>query len=461
MCYYDLILRKGTVLSFQPEPCFKKADIGISKGKITFIGELDAGPFRCAQLLDASNHIVAPGFIDFHSHVDCNFLTAKQLALQGATTTIGGERNFDGKRINEIAERGFLINHGFFLSQSFTLRNAIGLSNPYTEASDKDIQKMLRLAERFFESGSFGIHFGLEMVPGSSKKELLELAKLAKSYDKVVLIHLRKDGIEVLDALEEALDIARESRAATHILHLMYMAGTVPLMAECLKLLEQAIDEGLDLTADTGLYEAFPAYIGSPILDQGWEHHYGSAITYRDVLISSGIYNGSFCSPQSFHFLRDEFPNTLVTVFAYNEAAGELALRKPYVYVSTNAGDGPIYEGIGHPETAGTFPKLIRKYVRQNRILTLGEALYKITCGPALRFGLHAKGNICPGYDADLVVFDFTRIKDASRFSNMGRPDAPPCGIKNVIVNGKIIAQDGKLTGVRNAGKLLSALTCG
>lgn len=166
---------------------------------------------------------------------------------------------------------------------------------------------MIRLAELFFESGSFGLHFGLEMVPGVSRKELLELSSLAKSYHKTVLIHLRKDGIEVIDALKEALEIARTSGASIHILHLMYMAGTLDLMGQCLSLLSDAISGGLNITADTGLYEAFPTYIGSSILDPGWEKHYGQMITYRDVLISSGFYNGNFCSPSSFHFCGKNF----------------------------------------------------------------------------------------------------------------------------------------------------------
>lgn len=457
MHYYDRIIRNGSVLTFEPEPCFSKADIGISGGKIAFLGTLPPGSQSRSEEIDASEQIVAPGFIDFHSHVDCNFLTARQLVLQGATTTLGGKRNFDGKLINKISEEGFLLNHGFFLSQSFTLRNAIGLSNPYVPATDREIRKMMRLAEHFFEFGSFGLHFGLEMVPGVSQKELLELSRLAKSYGKTVLLHLRKDGIEVIDAIKEALEIARKSGASIHILHLMYMAGTPDLMEQCLSLLSESIDDGLDITADTGLYEAFPTYIGSSILDPGWEKHYGQTITYRDVLISSGFHNGNFCSPSSFRFLREEFPNTLVTVFAFDEKAAETALALPWVYVSTNAGDGPVYEGIGHPETAGTFPKLIRKYVRQKKLLSLGEAIYKITLGPASRFGITNKGNLKPGNDADLVIFDFQSLRDTSRFSNMGRPDASPEGIKNVLINGEIVVQDGALTGRSNAGRLLSA----
>ena len=233
------------------------------------------------------------------------------------------------------------------------------------------------------------------------------------------------------------------------------MAGNPELMTRCLECISEAISEGLDITADTGLYEAFPTYIGSAILDGDWEKHYNKSITYRDVLISSGIHNGEFCSPSMFEYLRTEYPNTLVTVFAFDEKASEIALKQPYMFVSTNAADGHIYEGIGHPETAGTFPKLIRKYVRQKSVLRLKEALYKITYGPASRFGIECKGDIREGYDADLVIFDYDTIEDTAKFSNVGRPDSPPEGIRYVLVNGKIVVENGNITSNTNAGKLL------
>lgn len=452
---YDLVIKNGKVILFNNIADFLNADIGINGSKIVTVGRIDMMNNTAAKIIDAKDCIVSPGFIDFHSHVDCNEDIARQLVLQGATTTIGGERNFDGKRINEIAENGFLINHGFLLSESFTLRNAIGLRDPYRPASAKEIDKMLQLADLFFRFGNLGIYFGLEMVPGTSVDEIIELSKLARSYGKKTLIHIRKDGIESVKAVEETVSIVKRTGAPTHLLHLMYMAGNPELMTRCLECISEAISEGLDITADTGLYEAFPTYIGSAILDGDWEKHYNKSITYRDVLISSGIHNGEFCSPSMFEYLRTEYPNTLVTVFAFDEKASEIALKQPYMFVSTNAADGHIYEGIGHPETAGTFPKLIRKYVRQKSVLRLKEALYKITYGPASRFGIERKGDIREGYDADLVIFNYDEIEDTAKFSNVGRPDSPPEGIRYVLVNGKIVVENGNITSNTNAGKLL------
>ena len=138
MHHYDLIIRNGTVLTFEPEPLFSKSDIGILEGKIAFLGSLPPESQSRETEIDASGLVVSPGFIDFHSHVDCNFLTARQLVLQGATTTIGGKRNFDGKLINKISEEGFLLNHGFFLSQSFTLRPVQPLRSGNEQGNSKN-----------------------------------------------------------------------------------------------------------------------------------------------------------------------------------------------------------------------------------------------------------------------------------------------------------------------------------
>lgn len=340
---YDLVIKNGCVLSFRPEPQFQQADIGIKNGKLHKICPAENcpassgnSPLAGKKTLDAAGCVVSPGFIDFHSHVDGNTYAAECLVRQGATTTMGGERNFDGSIINQIRDHGFLMNHGFYLSHAFTLRNAVGIFDPHRPANEKEIQIMLRLAEKFFQSGSFGIYFGLELAPGTSKREMTALSELARHYDKKILVHLRKDGLEALDAVSEAIENAAASNGSIHILHLMYMAGHKELMAKCLELIKRAIEKGIDISADTGLYDAFPAYIGAPILD-----------------------------------------------------------------------------------------------------------------------GIENKGNLLEGFDADLVIFDYSEIADHARYVNLGLPDEPPAGIRYVIINGDLVLADGAFTEKRNSGRLL------
>lgn len=451
---YDLVIEGGNVLQFEPDTLNCKINIGVKDGKIESITKK---AITGQHVIPAKNKIIAPGFIDFHSHVDGKLFSAQCVALQGITSTIGGERNFDGSMIRQIAHNGFLINHGFHISHSFTLRRAVGMKNPYTGATKSEVQDMVNLAEKFFEAGSFGIYFGLEFVPGTTKAEIISLSRVAKQYNKIVLIHLRKDGHEAMNGLNEIIQIAEETGAHIHILHLMYMAGIKGIMGRVIAEIKRARGRGLDITADTGLYSGFPTCIGSPILDHDWRFNYKTEIVKERILISSGIYAGQFCDEEKFQYLRKEFPNTLVTVFGFEESEIVTALKEPFVFVSTNAADGPHYENIGHPETAGTCPRLIAECVRNQEILTLQEAVKKITYLPAQRFGISNRGNVREGYHADLVIFDYETITDKAWYVGPGKdPNAPPRGINWVIVNGEVIAAEGNILEKNNPGVLLS-----
>lgn len=451
---YDLIIEHGNIQLFDPDIVIEGGNIGISQGKIQTITK---EPLQGKEKITAAGKYVFPGFIDFHSHVDGKLFSAKCLARQGATTTIGGERSFDGRAIRNIQENGFLINHGFYVSHSFTLRTAAGIGDPYRAATSREISDMVMLAEKFLESGSFGIHFGLEMVPGTSEKELLALAEVAAAYHRPLLIHMRKDGFSAIPTLEEIFKVAEATGVAIHLLHLMYMIGMKGVMETALAKIDAAIANGCDITADTGLYNAFPTCIGSAILDGDWTKKYGSKISLERLMISSGIYAGELCSREKYEYLRSEFPNTLVTVSVMDEEEIPVALKKDYVFVSTNAADGPHYERVGHPETAGTFPHLIRKYVLDKNVLSLSEAVKKISLLPARRFGIENKGSLRPGYDADIVIIDPQTIYDRADFVNHGDPNAPPEGVSYVLVNGKVILKDNVFQSVENAGSMINS----
>lgn len=449
---YDTVIAGADILTFEEKGMLHQQYLGIKDGSIASIS---SEPLEGHQVLHAFGKTVLPGFIDFHSHVDGNIFSAECLLRQGATTTFGGERNFDGSMIRRIAENGFIINHGFYISHSFTLRKAAGIDDPYRAATKGEIDTMVLLAEEFLESGAFGIHFGLEFTPGTSTEEILALSAVAKAHGRIIVVHLRKDGPEALETLAELFDIARETKVSVHILHLSYMVGIEGLMETALSKIENGIAEGLDITADTGLYDAFPACIGAPILDGDLSKKYGENKSVANIVISSGIRAGEACDESSFAFLREKYPNTLITAFVFDENEIQKALVKPYVYVSTNAADGPHYENIGHPETAGTFPRLLGKYVRDLKILPLEEAVKKITLYPALRFGIRNKGEIALGKDADLVVVDLEQIRDRADYIIKGNPNTPPVGIEYVLVNGNLVLSKGNLRQDIMAGQML------
>jgi N-acyl-D-amino-acid deacylase len=159
--------------------------------------------------------------------------------------------------------------------------------------------------------------------------------------------------------------------------------------------------------------------------------------------------------------MKENFPATLVAVFACDEPEIARAVREPCVFVSSNAADGPHYENVGHPETAGTFPRLIGRYVRDEKHIALQDAIYKISWGPARRFRVPQKGNIAEGFDADLVVFDYDRIRDRAEYAGMGDPNAPPDGIEYVVVNGEIVCRGTEVYSEKRPGNYLKYQTNG
>jgi N-acyl-D-amino-acid deacylase len=213
---------------------------------------------------------------------------------------------------------------------------------------------------------------------------------------------------------------------------------------------------GLDITADTGVYAAFPACIGASILDGDLKSKYGPRTSAANLTISSGIYAGEICSEQSFRYLRDEFPNTLVTVNVLDESEIEKFLREDWIYVSTNAVDGPHYDHVGHPETAGSFPRLIKRYVRENPVLSIVSAIEKISLLPATRFRLDRRGELREGNFADITIFDYERLADTADYVGKGDPNRPPLGIEYVIVNGQTALERGRVS-AGNPGVMLTA----
>lgn len=447
---YDMVILNGKIIDVVNEKIVKR-NIGIIKDKI---GIITSGKIIGKTIIDARNLLVSPGFIDFHSHVDGNEYSAKCLVRQGGTTTLGGERNLNGKTIKKITEEGFIVNQGFFISHSFALRNAAGILDSHRAATEKEVKMMEDLAERFLEHGAYGICFGLEFVPGTSIQEILALSKIAKRYERPITVHLRKDGREALQCFDEVINVAELTGVSVQILQLMYMVGIGGAMEQALKIIDDARNKGLDITADSGVYDAYSACIGTSIFDPGWEKEYGD-FSVNDLLITSGIHMGQYCTKDIFDYLRKEFKSTLVTAFVCDADAITKALKKEYIYVSTNAADGPHYPGIGAPEVSGTFPRLIGRYVRDKKEIDLMEAIKKITILPAERFGIKGKGKIAEGMDADIVIFDYDEIIDCAAFIGQGEPDAPPKGIDHVIVNGQIVVKGGALTDNLHAGRVI------
>ncbi|AQS07804.1 N-acyl-D-amino-acid deacylase [Clostridium beijerinckii] len=448
MIKYDVVIKNGTII----DPKRKKstiANIGILNGKIR---EITREEMEGNAELDVSGKIVCPGIIDIHAHVEGDLDCARVLAAMGVTTVYNGNCGMSPENIKEFYNKydSFLINQIEQIGHT-TLREQVGVTDRYKSSSDEEIEKMKVILEESFEFGVSGLSFGLEYVPGSSRKEVLELAKVAAKYGKLVSIHIRSDSYGGLSSLREAIDITRKTGAAVNISHLTYQFG-MGMATEALHIIEEALAEGLDISVDSGMYSGFATSIGSAVFDEGCIEKWGC--DYSSLIAGTGKYKGKRLTKEMYEELRLNYPDDTVIGMVGEEYEVFEILEKPYVMVSTDA--GTLYDaGVpGHPQDAGTYPKFFKTMVREQHRITLIDAIRRCTYMPAKRLGLINKGFIGVGADADILIFDAKIMEDRADYPCFGATDTRPEGIEYVFVNG-VMTVKGKEVLYISAGKTI------
>lgn len=447
---YDVVIKNGTII----DPKRKKstiANLGISNGKISALTREDIDGIT---ELNVTGKIVCPGIIDIHAHVEGNRDCAKVMAAMGVTTVYNGNCGMSPENMKEFYKEYeyFLINQIEQIGHT-TLRERVGITDRYNPSSNEEIQKMKVILGEAFCCGVSGLSFGLEYVPGSSAKEVLELAKVAAKYGKLVSIHTRADCYAGLSTLKEAIDITRKTGAAVNISHLTYQFG-MGMATEALHMIDEALKEGLDISVDSGLYSSFATAIGSAVFDEGCVEKWGC--DYSSLVAGTGKYTGQRLTREMYKELRCNYPLDTVIGMVGKEYEVLEILEKPYVMVSTDA--GTLYDnGIpGHPQDAGTYPKFFRTMVREQGRITLMEAINRCTYMPAKRLGLNNKGTIEIGADADILIFDAKIIEDKADYPCFGSTDARPEGVEYVFVNGVMTVKGKEVLNV-NAGKTIKS----
>ena len=447
---HDLVIEGGSlidVLNKKIYPC----NVGIRGGKIT---TLSKESLSGEKKIDARGKLVSPGFIDIHMHEDPivergNALEIKEdifktMSKMGVTTCIGGNCGIgmtDIKEYFEIVEKnGLPVNFGSYLGYS-ALREKIGVSDNYRACTPEETKKIRSLVEKGLEDGALGVSFGLEYTPGSTTNEIIEIAKVVEGRSgKLLAAHFRSDADMGVEALKELIYISSVTKTPMQISHIGSCTG-YGMMDDGLRVLEQARAEGINVMADCYPYEAFSTYVGSAVFDEGCFERWNKG--YDALLATGGKYKGQRCTKEIFEYLRKEEPDTLVVAFVMEAEEIAKAISHPFIMV---ASDGLLQNSQGHPRAAGSFPRVIAHYVKKKQVLSLIDAICKMTLMPAERLGLTEKGAIKIGSDADLVIFDFESIQDGATFEE---PVAAPTGISYVIVNGVSVVQEGVLTSER------------
>ncbi len=509
---FDIIIKGGRVIDGMGV-AETLADVGIRDGRIIAFGKIES--IDAMRIIDASGLHVVPGFVDIHTHTDSAILrlpTADSKLRQGVTTEVGGA---DGgsraprKTLDEDDEQLYTDMDGFFshlqkkgCAQNLASMVGLGTVREVVVGEDdrpatpEEMELMKREVIKAIEQGCCGVSTGLEYTPGSfaSTEELWELTKAAPEPYRLYASHMRNEDNTVLEAIDEAIRIARHSGARLQISHLKSSYKINWYKNEItLQLLESALAEGIEVHADrypyiayqTGLANLFPLWSRDGGTEQFMNRLKDRSIlekikpdtlrkinglgSWDSVMITSAkleehkSYIGKtilqITTPLNvdpFEFAVDlmikENGSVGMVGFGMDEAGTEMVLRWKNTIVSSDGGAySPASMSNPHPRTYGTFPRAISYYQKERNVCTLPEMIRKMTSMPAQKIGLKDRGVIAEGKAADIVIFDYNTIKDNATFLN---PHQFPSGMPYVIVNGEIAVDNNTITG-KLAGNVL------
>lgn len=523
---FDLIIKNGLVIDGS-SPTIYPADLGVKKDKIIAVEDLaHAG---ADKIIDAKGLIVSPGFIDIHTHTDTELLAnpkGESKIHQGVTTEVSGNCGSSPFPLNEndsqelygslkdrygidtrwqttdeflraIEKAQPSLNYATFTGHGDLRAFVIGKIDIQPTPAQLDEMKMV--LAKTMEAGSLGLSTGLEYAPGSYARtpELIELCNVVKDYNGVYATHMRNEDDTVEEAIEEALEICRQSGVSLQISHLKACnQSNWHKVDHMLEVIQNAHDQGLPVHADrypynawsTGLSSFLPLWSRQGNTDDILERlrnkdDLKKIKTYTEgrgrriggwdrVLISNcrntenEIYEGksirectAMTGKEPFEFIRDLLINernrVSVIGFAMDEDNLKKVLASPLVMIGSDgsavAPYGKLGEGKPHPRFYGTFPRVLGKYAREEKIFDLVTAVRKMTGMAADKLQLKQRGYLKKGYFADVVIFNPETVIDNATFSD---PHQYPTGIETVIVNGEITIDKGQHTGA-GRGKVI------
>jgi N-acyl-D-amino-acid deacylase len=434
----DLKIANGRIPDFV-DGILKEADIGIAGGRIVDVGTVPAA----AHTIDAAGLVVSPGFIDIHMHEEVldpdghsgdgnAYDIANRMLAMGVTTAVGGNCGLLRQNLETfwsyVDAHGAPVNYVMFAGHS-SLRELCGAESRYKPATAAQVRAMAAEARRQVDAGAIGVSFGLEYSPGANLDEAIGVCDGLRDREVLLSAHYRSDCAAGIESIREMAEISRRSGQPMQVSHLV-SCSAMGYMAESLDVIAAAIADGVDLQADSYPYAAFCTRIGTAVFDDGCFERWGKGPEAIQLLEEP--YRGRKCDAALFAKVRAEYPEMLVAAFVMNEEEAIAAICSPAVMV---ASDGLYNKGMGHPRGAGTFPRVLGRYAREQQRLGLVDALRKMTLMPAQRLRLDSKGRIEPGCDADFTIFDPATIIDRSDYTN---PTLPPAGIHAVIIGGKL-----------------------
>jgi N-acyl-D-amino-acid deacylase len=503
---YDVVIRNGRVLDGAGNPWIK-ADVAIKDGRFVRIGRINN---QGKQEIDATGKYVTPGWIDVMdqsgSVLPRNGLAENKL-MMGVTTAIGGEGGTPvpaekiGEYFAQLEKSGISMNFGTYFSETQARISVLGEESRAPTA--EELERMKAIMETAMKAGVMGMTTALIYPPSSyaSTEELIAIARVAGQYGGIYASHIRGEGKELVQSVEEAITIGEKGGLPVEIFHLKaaYQPGWGTLMRRVGKKVEQARARGVDVAADmylytaggTGLEAVIPSWAfeggeekllarlkdpatrtrlkkemvsGSP----GWWNIIEAAGGWDGIVLvnarnkENARFEGKSLTriakewnkgpaDAAFDLVAQGEGRVLALYYMMSEKDIVTALKFPWTSIGSDAAaalkpGGVDVLGLPHPRSYGNFPRLIARYVREQHVLTLEEAIRKMTSWPATRMRLGARGLIKEGCWADVVIFDYNKIQDRATYE---QPLLYPEGIDYVLVNGQVVIDHGKHTGAR------------
>ncbi len=440
---YDLVIQGGRAVD--PESGLDAVrDVGVSDGQVQALSE---SSLEGRETVDATGMVVTAGFIDLHSHGQ-DAESYETQARDGVTTALELEVGTnDVDRWYEARDGSALINFGASVGHipvRMGVMNDPGAFLPVADAANREatpeeLAQIERGIEHGLRRGALAVGFGLDYTRGCSRWEAIEMFRIAADHGASCHVHLRgkgpKEPMSGIEAAGEVIAAAAITGAALHIVHIQ--STGMSATGRTLEMIAGARERGLDVTTECYPYTAGMTAIDSALFSEGWQEQYG--IGYGSL---QWVETGERLNSTTFAEYREI--GGMVIVHSTPQDAVDTAVLSPLTAIAT---DGLLHNGKGHPRTAGSYSLILGRYVRQQRALSLMDALRKMSLMPAQRLEARApafarKGRITPGADADIVVFDPDTVLDRSTYDE---PTLAPDGIPHVFVGGAQVVSDGKV----------------
>ena len=489
---YDLVINNARIVDGTGNPWFRGA-IGIRDGKIAMVSRFNL--MSANQIIDAKNQIVAPGFIDVHAHTEdiFNNPNAENFVRMGVTSLItgncGGSVTDVGEFLGRFRDKPLAVNLATLIAHGSVRSKVMGLDNRAPTPVEQ--QQMNAVVEQGMKDGAVGLSTGLIYVPGTFAKtdEVVELAKVASRYGGTYASHIRNEGNEVVEAIKEAIDIGEQANMPVEISHFKISSralwGQTP---NTVGLVEDARRRGLTVTVDQYAYTAsstsldarMPNWAIAGGREEGKKRLADPETKVKIVKeMKEGLKRSKF-KDYSFAYVasyrakpefngkniaeitqivrgKKKLDDQIEQIFemygkggaqmvyrVMDEADVQNIMRQPYTMIASDSGVRTFGAGVPHPRGYGNNARVLGRYVRELRIISLEDAIRKMTSLPAQTFNLRDRGQLREGFAADIVIFDEPIVGDKATFES---PHQYAVGFSNVIVNGKVVFDGQKMTG--------------